>query len=38
VATKAESSSIFYASIPDNADPQLVSDARSAMADLRVEA
>ena len=38
VATKAASSSIFYASIPDNADPQLVSDARSAMADLRVEA
>lgn len=38
VATKAESSSIFYASIPDNADPQLVSDACSAMADLRVEA
>ncbi|MFT3860431.1 DUF2510 domain-containing protein [Micropruina sp.] len=37
VATKAESSSIFYASIPDNADPQLVTDARAAMADLKVE-
>ena len=38
VATKAESSSIYYASIPDNADQQLVRDARNAMADLRVEA
>ena len=38
VATKAESSSIFYASIPDNADPALVTDARRAMSDLRVEA
>ena len=37
VATKAESSSIFYASIPDNADRQLVTDARNAMAKLRVE-
>ncbi len=37
VATKPESSSIFYASIPDNADPKLTSDAREAMADLRVE-
>ena len=38
VATKAESSSIYYASIPDNADQQLVRDARNAMADLPVEA
>lgn len=38
VATKAESSSIYYASIPDNADPQLTRDARDAMANLRVEA
>jgi hypothetical protein len=37
VATKADSSSIFYASIPDNADPQLLTDARSAMSNLRVE-
>ncbi len=37
VATKAESSSIYYASVPDNADPQLVTDARRAMSDLRVE-
>ncbi|HOQ52345.1 MAG TPA: DUF2510 domain-containing protein [Micropruina sp.] len=37
VATKADSSSIFYASIPDNADRQLLTDARAAMADLRVE-
>lgn len=38
VATKPESSSIYYASIPDNADPQLTTDARTAMAGLRVEA
>ena len=31
VATKPESSSIYYASIPDNADPQLLNDAREAM-------
>jgi len=37
VATSPESSSIYYASIPDNADPKLTTDARTAMAGLRVE-
>jgi len=36
VATSHESSSIYYASIPDTS-PQLVQPARDAMADLRVE-
>lgn len=35
VATSAESSSLFYASIPDNV-PQYVPDARTALAGLRV--
>lgn len=36
VATSAESSSIYYASIPDNAPSQLTTDARRAMSQLRV--
>lgn len=36
VSTSQESSSIFYASVPDST-PQLLVDARQAQADLRVE-
>ena len=37
VATSLESSSLFYASVPDNASPSHLRDARTAMAGLRVD-
>ena len=37
VNTGADSSSLYYASIPDTADPQLMSDARKLVGQLTVE-